>query len=205
MEISTYDYLFKILVIGDSGVGKSCLLLRFVDDTFTESHMSTIGVDFKIYTLTIDGKVCKLQIWDTAGQERFATITSSYYRGAHGIVMVYDMTDMLTFANIKRWNDEVDNRASEQTVKLLIGNKCDLPKKVDVQTVQEYAASLNISFLQTSAKTCEGVKDAFETVTRKMLGVRLAMNDNDKSPFVTLKEAEKGKANKAGGCCLSGS
>ncbi|KAK0832473.1 ras GTPase, partial [Friedmanniomyces endolithicus] len=96
-----YDYLFKLLLIGDSGVGKSCLLLRFADDTYTESYISTIGVDFKIRTIELDGKTVKLQIWDTAGQERFRTITSSYYRGAHGICVVYDVTDMDSFNNVK--------------------------------------------------------------------------------------------------------
>ncbi|KAK1071653.1 ras GTPase, partial [Friedmanniomyces endolithicus] len=94
-----YDYLFKLLLIGDSGVGKSCLLLRFADDTYTESYISTIGVDFKIRTIELDGKTVKLQIWDTAGQERFRTITSSYYRGAHCICVVYDVTDMDSFNN----------------------------------------------------------------------------------------------------------
>uniref|UniRef100_A0A672H6H7 small monomeric GTPase n=1 Tax=Salarias fasciatus TaxID=181472 RepID=A0A672H6H7_SALFA len=89
------DYLFKLLLIGDSGVGKSCLLLRFADDSYTDSYISTIGVDFKIRTVDMDGKTVKLQIWDTAGQERFRTITSSYYRGAHGIIIVYDVTEQV--------------------------------------------------------------------------------------------------------------
>jgi len=94
--------VFKLVLIGDSGVGKSCLLLRFADDTYTESHISTIGVDFKIRTIQLEGKTIKLQIWDTAGQERFRTITSSYYRGAHGIIVVYDTTDSETFEHVRR-------------------------------------------------------------------------------------------------------
>uniref|UniRef100_A0AAQ4PK86 Uncharacterized protein n=1 Tax=Gasterosteus aculeatus aculeatus TaxID=481459 RepID=A0AAQ4PK86_GASAC len=103
---SSSDYLFKLLLIGDSGVGKSCLLLRFADDTYTESYISTIGVDFKIRTIDMDSKTVKLQIWDTAGQERFRTITSSYYRGAHGIIIVYDVTDINTRFNIKMSNHQ---------------------------------------------------------------------------------------------------
>jgi small GTP-binding protein len=113
-------------LIGDSGVGKSCLLLRFADDTYTESFISTIGVDFKIRTIELEGKTVKLQIWDTAGQERFRTITSSYYRGAHGIIVVYDITDAESFANVRMWLKEVERYGSEGVCKLLVGNKSDL-------------------------------------------------------------------------------
>ncbi|EEB90600.1 hypothetical protein MPER_11169 [Moniliophthora perniciosa FA553] len=119
MHTSEYDYLFKLLLIGDSGVGKSCLLLRFADDTYTESYISTIGVDFKIRTIELEGKTVKLQIWDTAGQERFRTITSSYYRGAHGIIVVYDVTDNDTFTNVKQWLQEIDRYASGRATRIV--------------------------------------------------------------------------------------
>jgi len=158
-----YDYLFKLLLIGDSGVGKSCLLLRFADDTYTESYISTIGVDFKIRTIELNGKTIKLQIWDTAGQERFRTITSSYYRGAHGIIVVYDVTDQVSFNNVKQWLQEIDRYACENVNKLLVGNKSDLVTKkvVDMNTAKEFADGLGIPFLETSAKNATNVEQAF--------------------------------------------
>jgi len=158
-----YDYLFKLLLIGDSGVGKSCLLLRFADDTYTESYISTIGVDFKIRTIDLDTKTIKLQIWDTAGQERFRTITSSYYRGAHGIIVVYDTTDLESFNNVKQWLHEIDRYASESVNKLLVGNKADLTQKraVSYDQAKEFADSLGIEFIETSAKNATNVESAF--------------------------------------------
>merc|ERR1719233_719803 len=165
MSSTEYDYLFKLLLIGDSGVGKSCLLLRFADDTYTESYISTIGVDFKIRTVELDGKTCKLQIWDTAGQERFRTITSSYYRGAHGIIIVYDVTDNETFDNVRQWLYEIDRYASESVNKLLVGNKCDLKDKkaVERDEADQLATSINMKFLETSAKNSHNVENAFLT------------------------------------------
>jgi len=163
MTAAEHDFFFKILLIGDSGVGKSCLLLRFADDSWTETHISTIGVDFKIKTLEIDGKTVKLQIWDTAGQERFRTITSSYYRGAQGIILVYDCTDKESFNNVKQWMGEIDRYACENVNKLLVGNKCDLTdeKTVDTNTAKEFADSYDIPFIETSAKTAHNVEKCF--------------------------------------------
>ena len=162
---SEYDYLFKLLLIGNSGVGKSCLLLRFSDDTYTNDYISTIGVDFKIKTVDLDGKTVKLQIWDTAGQERFRTITSSYYRGSHGIIIVYDVTDQESFNGVKMWLQEIDRYATSTVLKLLVGNKCDLKDKrvVEYDVAKEFADANNMPFIETSALDSTNVEEAFLT------------------------------------------
>jgi Ras-related protein Rab-1A len=165
-----YDYLFKILLIGNSGVGKSSLLLRFADDTFTDNFMPTIGVDFKIRTLEVDQKTIKLQIWDTAGQERFKTITSSYYKGAHGIIVVYDTTDKESFKNIDTWMNEVEKHASDNVSRILWGNKSDLvdARQVSTDEGKELADQFNIRFMETSAKESENVEEAFTLMTKEI-------------------------------------
>jgi Ras-related protein Rab-1A len=129
----------------------------------TESYISTIGVDFKIRTVDLDSKVIKLQIWDTAGQERFRTITSSYYRGAHGIIVTYDVTDQESFNNVKQWLNEIDRYANEHVNKLLVGNKCDLEDKrvVDRATAQAFAEEIGVQYIETSAKNATNVEEAF--------------------------------------------
>jgi len=162
-----YDYLFILVLIGDSGVGKSCLLLRFADDKWTDSYISTIGVDFKIRTIELDQKTIKLQIWDTAGQERFRTISSTYYRGAHGIIVVYDVTNRVSFDNVQRWLSEIDKYARENVNKLLVGNKADAAEGADssrqvaMDAGKQFAESKDIPFLETSAKTGTFVDTAF--------------------------------------------
>jgi len=198
-----YDYLFKLLLIGDSGVGKSCLLLRFADDTYTESYISTIGVDFKIRTIQLEGKTIKLQIWDTAGQERFRTITSSYYRGAHGIIVVYDTTEMESFNNVKQWLHEIDRYATEGVNKLLVGNKSDLVSKrqVDTAAAKDLADSLSIPFLETSAKSATNVEQAFMTMASE-IKKRMAMTPTARLGNQTTLPAGKGLTpNKSSGCC----
>ncbi|KAJ7951664.1 Ras-related GTP-binding protein [Quillaja saponaria] len=161
--IPDFEYLFKVMLIGDSGVGKSGLLLRFSDDSYTESYISTIGVDFRMQTMEVDGKILKLQIWDTAGQERFRTITYSYYRGAHGIVIVYDVTNQVSFDHVKGWLEEINSFASDNVNMLLVGNKCDLTAKrvVPYETAKALADEIGIPFLETSAKDAINVELAF--------------------------------------------
>ncbi|KAI3968061.1 hypothetical protein MKW92_041903 [Papaver armeniacum] len=187
-----YDYLFKLLLIGDSSVGKSCLLLRFSDDSFVESHISTIGVDFKISTLELEGKTVKLQIWDTAGQERFRTITSSYYRGAHGIIIVYDVTEKESFDNVKQWLSEIDRYANDTVCKLLVGNKCDLveEKVVETETAKAFAEKLGISFLETSAKDSINVEQIFLTMAaeiKKRIGNQQPTSTSNKKVAKTVQ------------------
>jgi len=198
-----YDYLFKLVLIGDSGVGKSCLLLRFADDSFTDSYISTIGVDFRFRTVNIDMKTVKLQIWDTAGQERFRTITSAYYRGAHGIIMVYDVTNYESFEHVEEWLNEVNRHASESTLKLLVGNKADLQddKKVETEEAKKFADNLNISFLETSAKNATNVEAAFLTMAKQLIQAKELIGNTNKSQqgSVIVQSKDGGKGSKM--CC----
>lgn len=122
----TYDYMFKVLLLGDAGVGKTSLMWRFSDDVFNHTYISTIGIDFKLRTIEVQGQKVRLQVWDTAGQERFHAISVSYYRTAAGIMLVYDITRRRSFENIAKWLRKIDEHAKEDVIKLLIGNKCDM-------------------------------------------------------------------------------
>jgi len=194
--MNKYDYLYKIIVVGDSGVGKSCILLRYADDTFSDSHMATIGVDFKINTIQLDSKIIKLQIWDTAGQDRFKNITANYYRGSHGIMLCYDVTDIGSFQNIKKWLQEVNKHTISGVPKLLIGNKCDLikPREVDYNVAKKFADAEGIQFFETSAKNSINIEQAFNTMVQNIKNSNILIK-----PSIELKqdlESEKLKINK---------
>ncbi|SPP78490.1 blast:Ras-related protein Rab-10 [Drosophila guanche] len=165
MAKKTYDLLFKLLLIGDSGVGKTCILFRFSDDAFTSTFISTIGIDFKIKTVELRGKKIKLQIWDTAGQERFHTITTSYYRGAMGIMLVYDITNEKSFENIVKWLRNIDEHANEDVEKMILGNKCDMTDKRVVNKERGEAVSK----------------------TEKIMGLQLRSTSHSHSPFRLLE------------------
>eukprot|EP01135_Chromosphaera_perkinsii_P006075 Nk52_evm6s390 gene=Nk52_evmTU6s390 len=178
------DAIFKLLLIGDSGTGKSSLLLRFSDDKFDTEIGATIGVDFKVKLVDIEGQSIKLTIWDTAGQERFRTLTSSYYRGCQGVVLVYDVCNAESFENIEMWLNELDIYTSNnEVVKMLVGNKIDL-KEREVSTKQgmDFARRHNMLFIECSAKTREGVQQAFDELVQKIVD----------TPSLWVKERKRG-------------
>ncbi|XP_065192618.1 ras-related protein Rab-8B-like [Sycon ciliatum] len=164
----TYDFLFKLLLIGDSGVGKTCILFRFSEDAFNSTFISTIGIDFKIRTIELDGKKIKLQIWDTAGQERFRTITTAYYRGAMGIMLVYDITNDKSFDNIKNWIRNIEEHASADVERMILGNKCDMDEKrtVSKERGEQLAVEYGVKFMETSAKASINVEESFIMLAR---------------------------------------
>lgn len=169
-----YDYLVKLLVIGDSGVGKTCMLLRFADDTFNPSHLATIGIDFKIKNLEVDNQLVKLQIvrfsqWDTAGQERFRTITQTYYKGAMGVVIAFDCTDETSFRNVQSWVQQVRDNASPTVICVLVATKCDRPdRKVTPEQAESLAQELGFHLFETSAKSNINVQETFLYIARQV-------------------------------------
>ncbi|XP_075584813.1 RAS oncogene family member Rab10 isoform X2 [Dermatophagoides farinae] len=221
MSKKNYDLLFKLLLIGDSGVGKTCILFRFSDDAFQTTFISTIGlfnflylfdcifiyhyliigIDFKIKTIDLKGKRIKLQIWDTAGQERFHTITTSYYRGAMGIMLVYDITNAKSFDNIAKWLRNIDEHASEDVEKMILGNKCDMTDKrvVSRERGESIAREHGIRFLETSAKANINIDRAFldlaEAILNKIVGQILI----DKQDKINISKPES--KSPVGKCC----
>lgn len=191
---------FKFLVVGNSGVGKSCLLLRFIEDTFDEDQGPTIGVDFKSKLMTVNGNTVKLTIWDTAGQERFRTLTASYYRGAHGVILVYDASNRESFEDITMWLNEVGVYATtDKMVKMLVANKIDKPdRKVTTKEGLDFAREKNMLFIECSAKDRTGVKQAFDEVTQKVLETPELWN-KAKGGGIRLDQAGSGPD--GGGCC----
>lgn len=163
-----FDYLFKFVIVGDSGVGKSNIILRFTDDNFSFSYQPTIGVDFKIKTFTVDNSVIKLQLWDTAGQERFKNIANTYYKGAHAIMLVFDITNRSSFSAVEKWMDEVEKYSDCLLARILIGNKYDLKenRKVSVEEGIALAQKLGLQYMETSAKDAYNIVAVFETLVK---------------------------------------
>ncbi|KAL8094800.1 ras-related protein RABC2a-like [Apium graveolens] len=202
---SNYDLSFKILLIGDSAVGKSSLLLTFISNSVDQDISPTIGVDFKIKQLTVGGKKLKLTIWDTAGQERFRTLTSSYYRGAQGIILVYDVTRRDTFTNLSDvWAKEVDLYSTNQNcVKMLVGNKVDIESERVVSREEGIALAKEHGclFLECSAKTRENVEQCFEELALKIMEVPSLSEEGSSIVKRNILKQKPEYQTQSGGCC----
>eukprot|EP00066_Takifugu_rubripes_P016290 XP_011605556.1 PREDICTED: ras-related protein Rab-19-like [Takifugu rubripes] len=207
----SFDFLFKIILVGDSNVGKTCVVQSFKSGIFMEKQQNTIGVDFTVRTLDIDGKKVKMQVWDTAGQERFRTITQSYYRSAHGAMVAYDITRRPTFESVSHWIREVEHYGAASVVLILIGNKSDLQAQrqvlfEDACTLAENNGALAV--LETSAKEAQNVEAAFTLMARELLarnGTNMAEEFLRDSPQLMLSNSSHsilgtGASDKKCGC-----
>ncbi|KAM9353369.1 RAB11a, member RAS oncogene family, like [Symphorus nematophorus] len=208
-----YDYLFKVVLIGDSGVGKSNLLSRFTRNEFNLESKSTIGVEFATRSIQVEGKTVKAQIWDTAGQERYRAITSAYYRGAVGALLVYDIAKHLTYENADRWLKELQDHADSNIVIMLVGNKSDLRhlRAVPTDEAKAFAEKNGLSFLETSALDSSNVELAFQTILTAIYNIvsqrqMSGRSDSDFSPASNVVpitvEPTQNSASK-GVCCQS--
>eukprot|EP00755_Sulcionema_specki_P017836 Sspe_Gene.65352::Locus_38697_Transcript_1_1_Confidence_1.000_Length_728::g.65352::m.65352/K07910/RAB18; Ras-related protein Rab-18 len=207
--MAEFDMTFKLLLVGDSGVGKSSILLRFTEDVFEDDIGATIGVDFKVKYLNVKGKRLKLTVWDTAGQERFRTITSSYYRGAHGVILVYDVTDRESFDHLSTWLGEVESyKTFPNMVKLLVGNKLDLVNGSDARMdravpqalAEEFARDNGMMWIEVSAKTKEGILQAFSEMASKILDSDVCQPGQGRRG-VNLGNRSGGQEKSGGMCC----
>ena len=191
-----FDYLVKLLILGDGKVGKTSMLLRFTEDYFPSSHIQTLGIDFKIKHEEIEGKQYKFQIWDTAGQERFRKLTTAYYKNAMGIILVYDVTRRDSFDMVTFWMTEIQKHAIDGVTKVLVGNQIDKnERQVTTQEGQNKAAELGVEFFETSAKTGAGIKKLF---TYMAVHTRFEDNNRSVNPRSSIR-LKKYKENKK--CC----
>ncbi|KTW28116.1 GTP-binding protein ypt3 [Pneumocystis carinii B80] len=206
-----YDYLFKVVLIGDSGVGKSNLLSRFTRNEFNLESKSTIGVEFATRSIQVDGKTIKAQIWDTAGQERYRAITSAYYRGAVGALLVYDITKQGSYDSVQRWLKELSDHADSNIVIMLVGNKSDLRhlRAVSTEDGKNFAAECKLSFIETSALDSTNVEVAFQTILNEVYQ-SMSTKNTDSNDLITrptegqtiiVSSSSKENTKSTGKCC----
>eukprot|EP01138_Halocafeteria_seosinensis_P003530 gb/GECG01003608.1/.p1 GENE.gb/GECG01003608.1/~~gb/GECG01003608.1/.p1 ORF type:complete len:225 (+),score=39.34 gb/GECG01003608.1/:1-675(+) len=203
----SFDKQFKVLLLGDSGVGKTNLLTRYIDDSFCKTFVTTIGIDYKVKTLNVDGYKVKLHLWDTAGQERFRTITSSYYRGANAVLLVFDMTKRDTFEKVETWAQQIREHNAHEITMLVVGNKCDADsttREVSDADGERLAKYLGADYVSTSAKDNINVDEAFRTLATHTLRAALAASGEGQSGKAgsgfKVGEAEKEEKGKSK-CC----
>ena len=204
-------YKLKLIVLGDSGVGKTNIIHRYITDTFNTETKATIGVEFFIKTFRVNNDIIKLEIWDTAGQERYKSITSAYYKGSRGVLLVYDITRYTTFENLEKWMNEINEKVKGSLKMMIIGNKSDLndERKVDIENALEKAKLLNIPFMETSALDSTNIQNAFENILREMYkdfqnekeNIKKELSNNRLEGIKLDTIDKKNENEKKGGCC----
>ena len=197
---SEQNNTFKILTIGEGGVGKTCILRRFVENKFLKSHLATIGIDFRTKIIKVYGRNIKLKIWDTAGQERYRNITNQIFKGADGIVLVYDVNNEVSYAKIKDWIEQITSNVSRDEISLvLLGNKCDIEERaISKEKGQEMADELKVKYYETSALAGTGIDEAFEGLTKEILKKKKVVNGDGRN--ISLSSSQK-KKKEAKTCC----
>ena len=192
------DLVFKVLLLGDSEVGKSCFLMRYSENVFIENYITTIGLDYKLKTVKLDtGKTIKVQLWDTAGQDKYRTIAKNYYKGSHGILLLYDITKQSSFDNIREWVRDIKEEVNEKAILFLIGNKIDMEdqRKIPKEKGVELAEEFKIPFFEASAKSGENVDEVFKALYNKICEI---YGDLERERGTKLIKKRKIK----GRCCL---
>jgi len=201
-----YKYLFKVVLVGNAGVGKTCLVRRFTQGLFPPGQGATIGVDFMIKSVDINGEKVKLQIWDTAGQERFRSITQSYYRSAHGLILVYDVSSQPTFDCLSEWLREIEEYANAKVLRVLVGNKTDREdREIPTYVGEDFAQRSNMYFMETSAKEADNVEKLFMEIAHALIEqakVREPLNHYDTSTGnIGVKLNSRTSSTWTEGCC----
>jgi len=198
-----FDFLTKVLILGDSGVGKSCLLLRFCDNDFTTAHLATIGVDYKMKIIDVEGKKVKAQLWDTAGQDRFQAITHTFYKGAQGIILAYAVNDRESFEHIERWMKQIKEHANEDVCMILVGNKTDMADRcIETEEGKKLAESYGIKFFETSAEKAWNVNDAFYEIVKEIKDKNPQSGSNSPGKDDKIKLSDENKpTGQSSRCC----
>ena len=195
------DIIYKVLLLGDSTVGKTCFLIKYTDKTFQDVHMATIGLDYRLKNMTLkSGKNVKLQIWDTAGQDRFRAITKNYYKGANGIILIYDVTNPQTFDNVKGWISQIREEANQNVLIYIVGNKIDMreERKIKTEDGEKLAGDYGFPFVETSAKEGININETFEDLVEKIDSVYSKFETNNPGG---IKKNKLYKGKKKSGCC----
>lgn len=196
------EFIYKILLLGDTSVGKTCFLLRYCDDIYNESHIATIGLDYRVKPVELNKRKIKLQIWDTAGQDRFRSITQSYYKGSHGILLIYDVENESSFQNIKQWVIQIREYSPKEVILVLVANKIDTTnRQVDQKEGEDFAKERNLIYIEASAKEGINVNEAFELLYKSIYEGGLGREVKDKTSIKIDEKHDNVSSSSTSKCC----